>query len=127
MSSIREGSGKLPEALGKGLGLIWQNMRSDRVSMTENHQTGLPLVLGLRNGWLDHILIGDSTEGFGVTTECLGVHKLRSEWSELGLSVVRDCSGESGLSLDTTRVCLGLLGCHGYDRDVLLKCPCWMY
>ena len=31
-------------------------------------------------------------------------------WTGIG-----DCSGESGLPLDMTRVCLGPLGCHGYD------------
>ena len=43
------------------------------------------------------------------------MHIRRSERSGLGPGVVGDCSGESGLSLDTTRVCLGPLGCHGYD------------
>ena len=38
---------------------------SDRVIMTENGWTGLALVVGLGNGRLDHILISDSTEGFG--------------------------------------------------------------
>ena len=109
-----EGAGKLPEALGKGLGLIGQNMRSDRVSMTKKCQTGLGLVVGLGNGQLDCILIGDSAEGFGDTTDDSGMHKLRSERSGLGSGVVEDCSGEFGLSLDTTRVCLGPLGCHGY-------------
>ena len=37
-----------------------------------------------------------------------------------GSGVVGDCSDESGLSLDTTRVCLGPLGCHGYDSIPLL-------
>ena len=41
----------------------------------------------------------------------------RSERSGLGLGVVGNCSGESGLPLDTTRVCLGPLGCHGYDMN----------
>ena len=40
-------------------------MRSDRVSMTEKCQTGLGLVVGVRNGQLDRILIGDSIQGFG--------------------------------------------------------------
>ena len=40
-------------------------MRSDRVSMTKNCQTGLGLVVGLGNGQLDRILIGDSVQGFG--------------------------------------------------------------
>ena len=44
------------------------------------------------------------------------MHIQRSGRSGLGLGVVGDCSGESGLPLDTTRVCLGLLGCHGYDK-----------
>ena len=44
------------------------------------------------------------------------MHIRGSERSELGLGVVRDCSGGSGLPLDTTRVCLGPLGCHGYDK-----------
>ena len=43
------------------------------------------------------------------------MHIQRSGRSGLGLGVVRDCSGEFGLPLDTTRVCLGPLGCHGYD------------
>ena len=37
-----------------------------------------------------------------------------------GLGVVRDCLAESGLSLDTTRMCLGPLGCHAYDS--ILPC-----
>ena len=90
-------------------------MRSDRVSMTKNHQTGLPLVLRLGNGWLDCILISDSSEGLRDATDGSGMHKLRLEWSGLGLGVVGDCSGGSGLSTDTTGVCLGLVECHGYD------------
>ena len=90
-------------------------MRSDRVSMTKKHQTGLGLVVGLGNGQLDRILIGDSAEGLGDTTGGSGMHILRSEWSGLESGVVGDCSGGSGLSLDTTRVCLGPFGCHGYD------------
>ena len=90
-------------------------MRSDRVSMTENCWTGLGLVVGLRNGWLDHILISDSAEGLRDATDGLRMHKLRSEWFGLGSGVVGDCSGGSGLSLHTTMVCLGLVGCHGYD------------
>ena len=88
---------------------------SDRVIMTENGWTGLALVVGLRNGQLDHILISDSTEGFGDTAGGLGMHIWGSERSGLGSGVVGDCSDESGLPLDTTRVCLGPLGCHGYD------------
>ena len=42
----------MPEALGKDLGPIGQNMRSDRVSMTEKCWTGLGLVVGVGNGWL---------------------------------------------------------------------------
>ena len=38
---------------------------SDRVIMTENGWTGLALVVGLRNGQLDCILISDSAEGLG--------------------------------------------------------------
>ena len=37
------------------------------------------------------------------------MHKLRLEWFGLGLGVVWDCSGGSCLSLDTARVCLGLV------------------
>ena len=33
-----------------------------------------------------------------------------------GLGRLDQGSGVSGLPLDTTRVCLGPLGCHGYDR-----------
>ena len=40
-----------------------------------------------------------------------------------GSGVVGDSSGESGLSLDTTRVCLEPLGCHGYDIDLKFSCP----
>ena len=47
------------------------------------------------------------------------MHIQRSERSGLRLDVVGDCSGGSGLSLDTTRVCLGPLGCHGYDTITL--------
>ena len=46
----------------------------------------------------------------------LGMHIWRLGRSELGSGVVRNCSGGSGLSLDTTKVCPGLVGCHGYDR-----------
>ena len=84
--------------------------------MSENRQTGLGLVVGVRNGWSGHILIGDSTEGLGDTAGGSGMHIRRSERSRLGSGVVGDCSGGSGLSLDTTRVCLGPLGCHGYDN-----------
>ena len=63
------------------------------------------------------MLIGDSTEGFWDTVEGSGMHIWGSEWSGLGLGVVRDCSGGSGLSLDITEVCLGLVGCHGYDSN----------
>ena len=90
-------------------------MRSDRVSMTEKCQTGLGLVVGLRNGRLDHILIGDSAEGLEDTAGGSGMHIQGSETSELGSGVVGNCLGGSRLSLDTTRVCLGLVGCHGYD------------
>ena len=94
-------------------------MRSDRVRMTDNCRTSLGLVVGVRNGQLDCILFGDSTEGFRDTTGGSGMHIWRSERSGLGLGVVRDCSGGSGLALDTTGVCLGLVRCHGYDRSVL--------
>ena len=40
-------------------------MKLDRVSMTKNHWTSLGLVVGLRNGQLDCILISDSAEGLG--------------------------------------------------------------
>ena len=56
-------------------------MRLDRVSMTENHWTGLGLVVGFGNGQLDHILISDSAEGFRNTTDGFGMHKLRFKWS----------------------------------------------
>ena len=48
------------------------------------------------------------------------MHIQRSERSGLGSGVVRDCSGESGLPLDMTGVCLGPLGCHGYDSTTYL-------
>ena len=58
----------------------------------------------------------------------LGMHIQRSERSGLGSGVVGDCLGESGLPLDMTRVCLGPLGCHGYDNDLSQPCdsvePC---
>ena len=38
-----------------------------------------------------------------------------SERSGLESGVIRDCSSESGLLLGMTRVCLRLVGCHGYD------------
>ena len=84
--------------------------------MTKKHRTGLGLVVGVRNGWLDRILISDSVQGFRDTAGGLRMHIWRPEKSGLGSGVVRYCSGESGLPLDTTRVCLGPLGCHGYDR-----------
>ena len=108
---------KLPEALGKGWRPIGHNMRSDRVSMTKNCWTSLGLVVGLGNGWLDQILIGESLKGFRDTAKGSGMHIWRSGRSRLGLGVVGDCSGGSGLSLDTTRVCLGLVGCHVYNRQ----------
>ena len=70
----------------------------------------------LGNGQLDHILIGDSAEGLRDTAGGSGMHIWGSERSGLGLGVVGDCLGESGLPLDTTRVCLGPLGCHGYNK-----------
>ena len=106
----------MPEALGEDQRPIGHIMRSDRVSMTKNCQTGLGLVEGLRNGWLHQILTGHSIWGFRDTAEGSGMHIRRSGRSGLGSGVVRDCSGGSGLSLDTTRVCPGLVGCHGYDR-----------
>ena len=45
------------------------------------------------------------------------MHIWRSERSGLGSGVVRDCLGGSGLPLDMTGVCLGPLGCHGYDNS----------
>ena len=113
--SIGEGTGKLPKALGKGLGPIGQNMRSDRVSMTKKHQTGLGLVVGLGNGQLDWILIGDSVQWFRDIAGGLGIHIWRSGRLGWGSGGVEDCSGESGLPPDTTRVCLGPLGWHEYD------------
>ena len=95
-------------------------MRSDGVSMTEKHQTGLGLVVGVGNGQLGQILIGDSVQGFRETAGGVWMHIRRSERSGLGLGVVRDCSGESGLPLDITRVCLGPFGCHGYDTWKIL-------
>ena len=83
--------------------------------MTKKHQTGLGLVVGVGNGQLDRILIGDSVQGSRDTAGGSGMHIWRSERLGQGSGVVRDCSNESGLSLDTTRVCLGPLGCHGYD------------
>ena len=65
---------------------------------------------------LDRILIGDSVQGSRDTAGGSGMHIWRSERLGRGLGVVGDCSDESGLSLDTTRVCLGPLGCHGYDK-----------
>ena len=79
--------------------------------MTKKHWTGLGLVVGVGNGWLDRILIGDSVQGSGDTAG-------GSEMHIRGLGVVRDCLDESGLSLDTTRVCLGTLGCHGYESTL---------
>ena len=84
-------------------------MRSERVSMTKKRQTGLGLVVGVGNGRLDQILISGSVQGSRDTAGGSGMHIQ-------GSGVVGDCSDESGLSLDTTRVCLGPLGCHGYDR-----------
>ena len=78
--------------------------------MTKKCRTGLGLVVGVGNGQLDRILIGDTVQGSGDTAGGSGMHI----W---GSGVVRDCSDESGLSLDTTRVCLGPLGCHGYDTN----------
>ena len=92
-------------------------MRSDRVSMTKQCWTGLGLVVGVGNGRLDRILIGDSVQGSRDTAGGSRMHIWRSERLGWGSGVVRDCSNESGLSLDTTRVCLGPLGCHGYDRS----------
>ena len=77
-------------------------MRLDRVSMTKKRRTGLGLVVGVGNGWLDQILIGDSIQGFGDTAGGLGMHIWGSERSGLGSGVVGDCSGESGLPLDMT-------------------------
>ena len=94
-----------------------QNMRLDKVSMTKNCWTGLGLVVGLRNGQLGQILFGDSVQGFRDTAEGLGMHIWRSGRSELGSGVIGDCLGGSELSLDTTRVCPGLVGCHGYDTS----------
>ena len=94
-------------------------MRSDRVSMTEKHWSGLGLVVGVGNGQLGQILIGDSVQGSGDTAGGVGMHIQRSERSGLGSGVVGDCSGESGLPLDMTGVCLGPLGCHGYDTHLL--------
>ena len=91
--------------------------------MTENCWTGLELVVGLKNGQLEHILINDSTEGLGNTAGGSGVHIWGSERSGLGSGVVRDnlgefgdCFGGFGLSLDTNRVCLEPFGYHGYDN-----------
>ena len=98
------------------MGPIGQNTRLDRVSMTKKCRTGLGLVVGVGNGWLDRILIGDSVQGSGDTAGGPGMHIRRSERLGRGSGVVGDCSDESGLSLDTTRVCLGPLGCHGYDN-----------
>ena len=103
-------------------------MRLDKVSMTKNHWTGLGLVVGLENGWLGQILISDSVQGFGDTAEGSGMHIWRSGRFGLGSGVIGDCSGGSELSLDTTRVCPGLVGCHGYDTSahpsyVLMKLP----
>ena len=92
-------------------------MRSDRVSMTKKHQTGLGLVVGVGNGRLDQILIGGSVQGSGDTAGGSGMHIQ-------GSGVVGDCSDESGLSLDTTRVCLGPLGCHGYDNITICDLCC---
>ena len=66
--------------------------------MTKKCQTGLGLVVGVGNGRLDQILIGDSVQGSGDTAGGSGMH-IR------GLGVVRDCLDESRLSLDTTRGC----------------------
>ena len=49
--------------------------------MTKSGQASLGLVVGLGNGQVDHILFGDSAEGFRDTAVGLGMHKLRLEWS----------------------------------------------
>ena len=84
---------QLPKALGRDWRLIGHNTRSDRVSITENCWTSLGLVVGVRNGWLDQILIGDSVQWFRDTAGGSGMHIQRSGRSGLGLGVVRDCSG----------------------------------
>ena len=87
--------------------------------MTKKHRTGLGLVVGVGNGRLDQILISDSVQGSRDTAGGSGMHIQGSERLGQGSGVVGDCSDESGLSLDTTRVCLGPLGCHGYDTTHL--------
>ena len=96
--------------------------------MTKKCRTGLGLVVGVGNGWLDRILIGDSVQGSGDTAGGSGMHIRRSERLGQGSGVVGDCSDESRLSLDTTMVCLGPLGCHGYDmyQTCLVHDSAWL-
>ena len=47
--------------------------------MTKKRWTGLGLVVGVGNGRLDQILIGDSVQGSGDTAGGSGMHIQRSE------------------------------------------------